>query len=149
MSENSTPRPKRGILLIIILTALLAAGGFLASYMGFFPPERHPGAEATHAEPSVAFIDLPPVVTSVTGRTPRNVMLAAKLEVPVEKQAEVEALLPRVSDAVTSFISGIDAAAFEKRGILEIIRTELNTRANYVLGDGMVNDLLITEFSVR
>lgn len=140
---------RRAWLLPVLLTPILALAGFLVTYLGLVPLGL-PGS-AQHSDPArqIAFVDLPPVVTTVTSEFPRQVLIAAKLEVPAEKRAAVEHMLPRVSDAVTSFVAGIDAKAFDKRGILEIIRAELLTRANYVLGEGAVNDLLITEFSVQ
>ena len=57
--------------------------------------------------------------------------------------------MPRVSDAFTSFLSGIDPAAYDKRGVLEIIRAELLARTRYVLGEDAIKDLLITEFRFK
>ena len=45
--------------------------------------------------------------------------------------------------------SGIDPAAYDKRGVLEIIRAELLARTRYVLGEDAIKDLLITEFRFK
>ncbi len=57
--------------------------------------------------------------------------------------------MPRVSDAFTTFLSDVDPSAYDKRGVLEIIRTELVGRTRLVLGDEAVKDLLITEFRFK
>jgi flagellar FliL protein len=50
---------------------------------------------------------------------------------------------------VTGFLSAVDHRAYDKRGVLEIIRAELATRIATDLGDIPFNDLLITEFRFR
>lgn len=153
-TEPAAPR-KKGLLLPLIATLVAAGVGFALTFLGLLPLDLlkggggHESASDASVASQITFVDLPPVVTSVAGAVPRQVVIAAKLEVPGARRPEVEHMLPRVADAVTSFIAGIDPAAFDKRGILEIIRTELLTRVTYVLGEGMVNDLLITEFSVQ
>ena len=57
--------------------------------------------------------------------------------------------LMRVSDSFTTFLAGIDPAAYDKRGVLEVIRAELVTRARMVLGEAPVKDILITEFRFK
>ena len=42
-----------------------------------------------------------------------------------------------------------EIAALDRRGILEILRAEMATRARFVLGDQAVRDLLITEFRIQ
>ena len=64
-------------------------------------------------------------------------------------QAQIAHLMPRILDAFTAFLSGIDPAAYDKRGVLEIIRAELLTRSRYVLGTDALKDLLITEFRFK
>ena len=57
--------------------------------------------------------------------------------------------MPRITDSYNGFLSQIDAAAFSRRGILEILRAELATRTRFVLGDAALRDLLITEFRIQ
>ena len=57
--------------------------------------------------------------------------------------------MPRILDTFTGFLSGIDPAAYDKRGVLEIIRAELLARTRYVLGETAAKDLLITEFRFK
>ena len=51
--------------------------------------------------------------------------------------------------AETPFLSQVDASAFGRRGILEIVRGELATRTSFILGEAAVRDLLITEFRIQ
>ena len=43
----------------------------------------------------------------------------------------------------------LPAEGEEKRGILDIVRDELATRAVFVLGDKAFSDILITEFRIQ
>ena len=58
-------------------------------------------------------------------------------------------LIPRLLDSFNGFLTDIDPAAFEKRGILDIVRDELATRAVFVLGKEAFTDVLITEFRIQ
>ena len=72
-----------------------------------------------------------------------------KIECAPEKVAQVQMLMPRISDSFTRFLSDIDPAAIDRRGVLEIIRAELRTRADMVLGSGVIDNILITEFAIQ
>lgn len=62
---------------------------------------------------------------------------------------QAKLLMPRVVDAFNGLLAGIDPAALDRRGILEILRAEMATRARFVLGEDAVRDLLITEFRIQ
>lgn len=158
MSEAAEAPPeeaprRKGLLIPALAALVLGGGGFATTYLGFWSPGAllsglsGPGAEA--AIPEAVFVDVPRIELSIPGGRGRNLMLAASIETDAGHRAQVEHLMPRVSDAFTGFLSGIDPAAYDKRGVLEIIRDELVTRTRYVLGEEPVKDLLITEFLIR
>ncbi|MDO5620007.1 MAG: flagellar basal body-associated FliL family protein [Paracoccus sp. (in: a-proteobacteria)] len=152
---SETPAKKKGMLLPILLVAVLGGGGFASTFLGVWSPSAllAPGEykPATRAEtaPQVDFIDVPRIRLSIASDQPRTLLLDAKIETGTADRAQVEHLMPRVSDAFNSFLADIDPKAFGKRGVLEIVRAELVTRARYVLGDEVVKDLLITEFMLQ
>lgn len=76
-------------------------------------------------------------------------MLSIKLECAPEKVAQVQLMMPRLSDSFTGFLSDIEPAAIDRRGVLEIIRAELRARADMVLGSGVIDNVLITEFAIQ
>ena len=57
--------------------------------------------------------------------------------------------MPRILDSFNSFLSDIDPAAFDRRGVLEIVRAELQTRVDMLLGEPRVGNVLITEFAIQ
>lgn len=138
--------------LIPILAAVaLAGGGFASTYLGLWSPSAMlaPKEEATAAVPTVVFVPVPTIELNIPGGGGQSLVLSASIETETAHQAEVAHLMPRILDAFTNFLSGIDPAAYDKRGVLEIIRAELMTRSHYVLGDEAIKDLLITEFRFK
>lgn len=153
--EAETPPKSRKKTLILGVATLLAAGlGFAGTYLGLVPalPFIGGGKEAPVNEnpfKDISFVDVPAVMVTIPGSPPRQVVLAAKLEVDSVNAEAVQYMQPRIADLLNTFLSGIDPQAFDRRGILEIIRAEIATRVDMVLGPGMVRDVLITQFGIK
>lgn len=146
-------KPSRAGRLVTLLLPVLAVGaGFGTSFMGLWSPlsflEDKP-AESAPAGIEVAFVDVPRIILTIPGDRPQTLAMSVIIEVPPDQQAQVKALMPRITDSFNGFISRVDASAFSRRGILEIVRGELATRARFILGDAVVRDLLITEFRIQ
>ncbi|MFC3168166.1 flagellar basal body-associated FliL family protein [Paracoccus fontiphilus] len=144
-------RPSGKKKLVPILAAvLLAGGGFASTYLGLWSPTAlmAPREEAP-ATPAVVFVPVPTIELAIPGGSGQSLVVSASIETDGAHQADVAHLMPRVLDAFTAFLSGIDPAAYDKRGVLEIIRAELVTRSRYVLGNEAIKDLLITEFRFK
>ncbi len=139
---------KRRKLLMPLAAVVLGGVGFFSTYLGFLPS---PGAkaEAKPAMHKVEFVDIPTIELPIPGTRRRMVIVSAAIETDALHKADVEHLMPRVQDAFTSFLSDVDESAYEKRGVLEILRSELVTRTRFVLGEEPVKDLLITEFRIK
>ena len=136
--------------LAMITILLVSAAGFVSTYLGFWSLtaifQKKPQATISQV---VEFVDVPTIVLTIPGPTTRNLGIAVKIETTAEEKAQVTHLIPRVSDAFNTFLSSIDPSAFEKRGVLEIIRAELATRTEFILGEKAFKDILITEFRVQ
>ncbi len=149
--ENRPSR--RGLLLSLALAGVLAAAGFGTVYFGIWSPRDMLSAPAdttaTPALPPVVFVEVPVIEVPVPGGRDRNLVLAVSIETDEAGRGTITHLLPRVSDSFTTFLTGIDPAAYDKRGVLEVIRTELVSRARMVLGEEPVKDILITEFRFK
>ena len=89
------------------------------------------------------------ILLSLPGERPRTLAMSVLIDVAPASEALARQLMPRLSDAFTTFLADIDPAAFERRGILDIVRLELATRARFVLGEAAVRDLLITEYRIQ
>ena len=134
----------------ILAAVVLAGGGFASTYLGLWSPAAMlaPQEEAP-AVPAAVFVAVPVIELAIPGGSGQSLVLAASIETDSAHKADVVHLMPRVQDAFNAFLSGIDPAAYDKRGVLEIIRAELVTRTRYVLGNEALKDLLITEFRFK
>lgn len=153
-ATEAAPPPmekKKGILIPLIVAALMGAGGFASTFLGFWSPADlfSTDPKSARAEAGFEFMDIPTIEMTIPGANARSLVLAVSLEVAPRDRAAVQAMMPRVLDAMNGFLSDIDPAAYDKRGVLEIIRAELLTRIGHVLGGPLVKDLLITEFRIR
>lgn len=142
---------KSGFLFPLLLAMALAAGGFGFSYFDYWSPAElfQKRADNRSGTGSVVFVDIPAIEITMPGARKYTVLLAATLEVDVADRKAVESLMPRILDAMNGFLTAVDPAAYDKRGVLEIIRAELTTRIRHVLGETPVRDVLITEFRIK
>lgn len=151
--SEAPPKKSRKGLVLIAAALLLGGAGFASTYLGFWSPAALMSGGADHAAeaaiPEVVFVDVPPIQLNIPGSRGRTLVLAASIETDASQRAAIEHLMPRVLDAFTTFLAGVDPGAYDKRGVLEIIRGELVTRSRFVLGDEPVKDLLITEFLIK
>ena len=152
--DASPPRPllKRLLPVLLPVLALVAGAGSTAtglwSPMAMLRPAEPSPAEA-QAHPAATFLDVPRIVLTLPGERTQTLALAVTLEVAPEALGQARLLMPRITDSYNGFLSQIDAAAFSRRGILEILRGELATRTRFILGDAALRDLLITEFRIQ
>lgn len=148
------PKSRLGRLLPIALPVVALLGGLGVSYMGLWSPMGMLGGEPSEAAavepiPAVTFVDVPRIVLTVPGERTQTLALSVMIDVDPAALGQAQALMPRITDSFNGFLSKIDPVAFSRRGILEIVRAELATRARFVLGDAAVRDLLITEFRIQ
>lgn len=142
----------RRVLLPLGIAVITAAGGFASTYLGFWSPSGLLAAREKAPEiaaPIAEFVDIPQIVLTLAGPRPRMLVMTVKVETDHIHRAEVEHLTPRLLDSFNSFLADVDVSAFERRGILDIIRDELATRAVFVLGKDAFTDILITEFRIQ
>ena len=152
-AEETSKGGIRRILLPLGLVVIMTGGGFASTFLGFWSPmgllaakqEAPPETQA----PTVEFVDVPQIVLTLAGPRPRMLIMTVKIETDQLHRPEVEHLIARILDSFNGFLSDIDPAAFEKRGMLDIIRDELATRTVFVLGKDAFTDILITEFRTQ
>lgn len=147
--EAETPKKKMGIFLPLLVALLLGAAGFASTYIGVWSPRAllQRGERASAAE--VVFIDIPTVEVAMPGGRGRSIVMTVALESTAQDRSRIEAQLPRIQDVMNVFLSEIDPSAYDKRGVLDILRAELVTRIGNVLDGARIADLLITEFRIK
>lgn len=154
ISDNTKSGGKSGLLIGIIASLTLGAGGFFASYTGLISGNSTSHEASTHdsgvthqAGSEVSFVPLEPLVISL-GRaaTNRHLRFSAQLEVVAEHEADVAHLAPRVLDVLNGFLRAVDSRDIENPSGLAKLRAQMLRRVQIVTGEGRVRDLLITEF---
>jgi flagellar FliL protein len=159
-AETSEAPKKKGKLmplLIGLVAAILSGGaGFMLVSMDIIPtPEKAPQeAHAPEPEPidlpHTAFVPLTPlIVTLGAGDTLRQLQLSAQLEVAPEAVDAVALLTPRVIDVLNTYLRAIDSDVVENPAHMLRMRAQMLRRIQVVTGQGMVRDILVSEFILR
>ena len=168
-TTNAAPPPPRHsklpLVIGLVLLVVCAGVGFFAISQGLVPglgakaPEQagaDPAAPDTKdaasesALPEVAFVPLEPLVVSLQGADPpRFLRFGAILEVPLPHETDVTRLLPRITDALNSFLQAIDLQMVTDRDALLRLRVQMLHRVQLVVGQDRVRDVLIAEFVVN
>lgn len=140
-------RSKLPLVISLALMALLGGGGFLAARSGLIlpaAPEADHDSAATSV-PEVAFVALDPLILSVEGMGNRHLRFTAQLEVPIDKEAQVAMLRPRVLDVLNTYLRAVEPGDLTDRLALPRLQAQMLRRVRIVTGETWVNDLLITE----
>lgn len=158
MSDAAEPEEQTGkkggrmpLVLGLVLAILGGAGGFYASWSGLAAGKV---AETETAEmpllkemKQLAYVDVDPLVISLTGAAPlKHLTFRANLEVRETEKDAVKHVLPRVSDALNSYLRALDPADLEDPAALSRLRAQMLHRVQVIAGSGKVTDLLILEF---
>jgi flagellar FliL protein len=146
------PRSSRKPLMIGAVLALsLGGAGFAAGYLGLFSGLLAGlgggDAESSLLPADTVFLPIDPMIVSLGPlQDIRQLRVSATLEVPVERQAEVARLMPRLLDVLNGYLRAVEPEDFAAPGALIRIRAQMLRRLQIVAGEGRVRDLLLTEF---
>lgn len=152
-AEGAAPRGGllKPLLLGLGLAAVLGGGGFYLAWSGLLPLPGGPAAGGRDAPPprraDTGFVPIEPMVISLGPEArARHLRFGGALEVPVTHLGEVQRLMPRVLDALNGYLRAVDARTFDDPSALVRLRAQMLRRVQIVLGEGLVRDLLVTEF---
>lgn len=150
--EEEEPKKKSKMPLIIGLVLALVGGGagfgIVAAGLLGGGEEKVEEEEKPKQEPEdVAFIPLDPLIISVgdAGQT-RHLRFQAQLEVAPSDVPVVTTVLPRVTDILNGYLRAVDVADIEDPASLVKLRAQMLRRVQIVVGEGLVSDLLVSEF---
>lgn len=149
--DNEPSAPKKRGLLLIALPILLLLIGVALGFFGVWSPLAmlEKADEPEQFESQYVFVDVPQIVLTLSDPRSRSLVLAVKIETEPQHVAQILFLQPRILDAFNGFLSDVDPSAFERRGVLDVLRNELATRLIFILGKETFNDILITEFRIQ
>jgi flagellar basal body-associated protein FliL len=155
-------KPKRGVrglLLVLLIVGSIAAGG-AAGALGLLAPLHalalgH-GATATpsptvfHALPEfyVAIDALSEYQASAPRSSGRHLRAVVQLEVGAEEQRRIEALQPRIVDALLTFLHALNEHDLASVRSLDRLKAQMLHRVRQVTGNEAVRGVLITDLAV-
>lgn len=160
-AEGEAPPPKKKkllpLLLGLVLAAVLGGGGFYATYSGML---FGGGGEDAHAEAGTdehgapaagaggtVFVPIDPILVSLSrDEVPRHLRFRAQIEADASQQAAIVAVMPRILDALNSYLRAVSTEDLEKPSALIRLRAQMLRRIQLVVGDLEIRDFLVTEF---
>lgn len=155
-TADLTETPKRSLrpLLLGAIASVVAGGAvFALIYLGILlPPESGDHAESdSHDTPfigaDIAFVPLETLVVSLGPTTDaKHLIVTIQLEVVSSYKEDVTFLTPRIADVLNGYLRALEPETIEAPASIVRLRGQMLRRVQLVVGDGMVRDLLITEF---
>lgn len=153
------PKGKLGLILGLVGAIVLGGGGFYATKSGMIDPgalfggssggEGH-GASGGHGEaagPAAHFVAMEPILVSLgPDARAKHLRFTGQLDVDPAHAAEVQAEMPRIVDALNTYLRAVEVRDLEDPAALTRLRAQMLRRVQTVTGEGHVRDLLVTEF---
>ncbi len=165
--EDEPAKPSKLPLIIGLVLGLAGAGGgYFAVSAGLLPfggganhaDEEHIASESLSEDgdahtgppeplPEITYVPIEPiVVTLLKGSNVQHLRFRAQLEVAAAYQADVETILPRVTDVLNGYLRALEVRDLEDTLALTRLRAQMLRRIQIVTGKGRVRDLLIMDF---
>jgi flagellar FliL protein len=93
------------------------------------------------------FVALDPLIVNIQDQAGgRFLRFVAEIEAEPGHAAEVEAIRPRFADVLNGYLRAVDMADLQNPQGLDLLRGQMLRRLQTVAGEGVIRDLLITEF---
>ena len=151
-------RRTRGLMLSCLILGSLAAGG-AAGALGLLAPVYDlalgrsvagAGPAGCHTLPEfhVAIDALSDYQASSPASLGRYLRAVVQLEVEADRRAQIEALQPRIVDALLTFLHALNERDLAAIRSLDRLKAQMLHRVRQVTGDDAVRGVLITDFAV-
>lgn len=132
----------------LAVMVLAGAAGFAVTFLEFSPGAFFKGD--SDRKPSTAFIELEPMTVSVvSAERNRQLRVRSALEVDPAHVAEIDAMRPRISDVMITYLNSVEMEDIENPSALIALRSQMRRRIDLVLGGDRVKDLLVQEFVIN
>lgn len=146
-----TKRSRKPLLLGALGAVVLGLAGFAVMYLDVFGSsdsgQSYETAQPAAGPQDIAFVPMPQVVISLGHDAEnRHLRFTAQLEVESGFEGQVTFLLPRIADVLNTYLAALKAEDLEHPSALLRLRGQMLRRVQVVTGNGMVRDLLVTEF---
>jgi flagellar protein FliL len=158
MAQANEPAPAnarggKGLLFGIAGALALGAAGFAATYSGAIESilgRKGQPPPTIQALPPVTFVPLEPIILALPpGASARHLRFAGQLDVVPAHAGEVATLMPRIVDALNTYLRAVEVRDLEQPAAMVWLRAQMLRRVQLVAGEDRVRDLLIAEFVVN
>jgi flagellar FliL protein len=150
LEDESKPKSKKPLVIGLVLSLALGAGGFFAMSSGLISigtNSNEKQSEVDTRKNKVAFVEMAPMTISLGSNSPnKHLIFRAHLEVEPKYADEVTSLLPRVTDVLNGYLRAVRTSDLEQPTSLIRLRAQMLRRVQIVVGQGKVRDLLVMEF---
>ena len=143
----------KALILGMLGAVALGGGGFYAVYSGLVPlgQEDASAGKVPHTKEAVvgdiAFVPMEPILVSLPpGASAKHLRFSGQLEVEPGHAEEVTQVMPRILDVLNTYLRAVDVADLEQPASIPKLRAQMLRRVQVVTGEGLVRDLLVTEF---
>ena len=104
-------------------------------------------SEALATPLTATFVEIDPLVVSLgTGQSLAHLRFRGHLEVNTGAEDTVQALMPRVMDVLNGYLRATRPEELTDPTMLIRLRAQMLRRVQLVVGEGVVKDLLVSEF---
>ena len=105
------------------------------------------GPESLSAPLTATFVEIDPLVVSLgAGQSLAHLRFRGHLEVNTGAEDTVQALMPRVMDVLNGYLRATRPEELSDPTMLIRLRAQMLRRVQLVVGEGLVKDLLVSEF---
>lgn len=136
----------------VVLAVLGAGAGYFAAVSGLVGGSGDSEASGSDDDgvPVTTFVEIDPMIVSILRPTGvSQLRLRISLEVKEGAADEVRVLMPRILDALNSYLRAVDTVDLGSGATLVKLRAQMLRRVQIVAGYEAVKDLLIQEFVVN
>lgn len=156
--EGNAPRvtaSRAPIVLAAVAAISLGSAGYLSVGLGMVPGlQGSPfggltGSNTSSPPPATVFLALDPFMVTLPRTDPvRQLRLEFQLEMPKSAEAAVLAAAPRLYATMNAYLMAIDLSDIEDPNALLRARVQLLRRLQVAAGEGLILDLLVTQFLI-
>lgn len=152
--EATAGKSKKKKLIIMAVLAVVLLGGGVGAFMMMKGKSAHQD-EAAHEGEEIAkpvFYTLPEVLVNLNSGGKQASFLKATVIIELTKQtdvASVEANLPRLQDAINTYLRELRASDLAGSAGIQRLREELLLRSEKALAPVKINDVLFKEIIVQ
>lgn len=158
MADEELPKKQRSLVPIFaslaiasltgaILFGLVYSGTILSKTTSHDEMEVEEETVATEHLPPVSFLPIEPLlITLGAAANGRQLRFEGYLEVKPGHIDEIEQLMPRIMDVLNTYLRAVDYTDVSEPSSLLKLRLQMLKRVQIVVGEGKVNDLLVSKF---